>query len=90
VARRDRHGLRVVLADGSEIRPDKVLVSSGRVGNTDGFDATEAIHVGQPALSHSDPIDYFIEKTFNVPTFCEAYKYAAYDGLERWRDVTSS
>jgi NAD(P) transhydrogenase len=223
---RDSHGLRVVLADGSDLRPDKVLVSSGRVGNTDGlsletagvmvddrgrivvdehfqtaasgiyaagdvigppalastameqgravaarafgvgfqdtidpspptgvysipeiaavgmteqeaasrgvvylvgrggfegnaraniagvtdglvkliFDqsdrtllgvhilgenAAEAIHVGQSALSHSDPIDYFIEKTFNVPTLCEAYKYAAYDGLQRWRDVAS-
>jgi NAD(P) transhydrogenase len=224
---RDWHGLRVVLADGSEIRPDKVLVSSGRVGNTDGLnleaagvtvdnrgrivvdehlqtavpgiyaagdvigppalastameqgraaaawafgvgfrdtidpspptgiysipeiaavgiteqeaasrgvgylvgrgdfegnaraniagvtdglvklifdqsdrtllgvhilgeDATEAIHVGQSALSHADPIDYFIEKTFNVPTLCEAYKYAAYDGLQRWRAAASS
>jgi NAD(P) transhydrogenase len=55
-----------------------------------GEDATEAIHVGQSAVSHSDPIDYFIEKTFNVPTLCEAYKYAAYDGLERWREVASS
>ncbi len=34
---RDEDGLRVVLTDGSEIRPDKVLVSSGRVGNTDGL-----------------------------------------------------
>ena len=224
---RDRDGLRVVLSDGSEIRPDKVLVSSGRVGNTDGlglesagvkldergrivvdeyfettssgiyavgdvigppalastameqgraaagrafgvgfqdtidpnpptgvysipeiasvglteseaasggraylvgrgrfegnaranisgvtdglvklvFDradrtllgvhilgeaATEAIHVGQAALNHADPIDYFIEKTFNVPTLCEAYKYAAYDGLQKWRDAATS
>jgi pyruvate/2-oxoglutarate dehydrogenase complex dihydrolipoamide dehydrogenase (E3) component len=29
--------LRVVLADGSAVRPDKLLVSSGRVGNTDGL-----------------------------------------------------
>jgi NAD(P) transhydrogenase len=49
--------------------------------------ATEVIHVGQTALNHSDPIDYFIEKTFNVPTLCEAYKFAAYDGLQKWRDV---
>lgn len=52
--------------------------------------ATEAIHVGQAALNHSDPIDYFIEKTLNVPTLCEAYKYAAYDGLQKWREASSS
>lgn len=51
--------------------------------------ATEVIHVGQSALNHHDPIDYFMEKTFNVPTLCEAYKYAAYDGMQRWREVVS-
>jgi NAD(P) transhydrogenase len=43
--------------------------------------ATEAIHVGQAVVKHGDTIDYFIDTTFNVPTLCEAYKYAAYDGL---------
>lgn len=47
--------------------------------------ATEAIHVGQSALNHADPIDYFMETTFNVPTLCEAYKFAAYDGMQKWR-----
>jgi hypothetical protein len=28
-------------------------------------------------------IDQFIHTTFNVPTRTEAYKYAAYDGLQR-------
>ena len=51
--------------------------------------ATEAIHVGQSAVNHGDPIDYFIEKTLNVPTLCEAYKFAAYDGLQIWRDAAS-
>lgn len=51
--------------------------------------ATEVIHVGQSALNHHDPIDYFMEKTFNVLTLCEAYKYAAYDGMQRWREVVS-
>lgn len=46
-----------------------------------GESATEVIHVGQTALNHRDTIDYFINTTFNVPTLCEAYKYAAYDGL---------
>jgi len=28
-------------------------------------------------------IDTFIHRTFNIPTFSETYKYAAYDGLQR-------
>ncbi len=52
-----------------------------------GENATEAIHVGQAALKHGNTIDYFIETTFNVPTLCEAYKYAAYDGLQRWQET---
>lgn len=64
-------------------RSDRTLLGVHILGEV----ATEVIHVGQAALNHSDPIDYFIEKTFNVPTLCEAYKYAAYDGMQRWRDV---
>jgi NAD(P) transhydrogenase len=51
-----------------------------------GESATEAIHVGQAVIKHGDTIDYFIDTTFNVPTLCEAYKYAAYDGLPRWQE----
>jgi NAD(P) transhydrogenase len=53
-----------------------------------GESATEVIHVGQAAVKHGDTIDYFIETTFNVPTLCEAYKYAAYDGLQRWQETS--
>ena len=45
--------------------------------------AAELIHVGQMVAGQQKTIDYFIHATFNVPTFCEAYKYAAYDGLQR-------
>ena len=34
-------------------------------------------------LQHDGSIDAFIEAVFNYPTFSEAYKYAAYDGLGR-------
>jgi NAD(P) transhydrogenase len=34
-------------------------------------------------LNYGGTIDYFIHSTFNVPTGSEAYKYAAYDGLQR-------
>jgi NAD(P) transhydrogenase len=52
-----------------------------------GESATEAIHVGQAVLNKGDTIDYFVRTTLNVPTLCEAYKYAAYDGLQRWRET---
>ncbi|MGZ4154068.1 MAG: Si-specific NAD(P)(+) transhydrogenase [Actinomycetota bacterium] len=48
-----------------------------------GDDAAELIHIGQAVLHAGESIDYFIHSTFNVPTLSEAYKYAAYDGLQR-------
>jgi NAD(P) transhydrogenase len=45
--------------------------------------ATELIHQGQAVLHFGGTIDHFIHSTFNVPTASEAYKYAAYDGLQR-------
>ncbi|HZD80574.1 MAG TPA: Si-specific NAD(P)(+) transhydrogenase [Actinomycetota bacterium] len=48
-----------------------------------GDDASELIHIGQAVLHAGGTIDYFIHSTFNVPTLSEAYKYAAYDGLQR-------
>ncbi|MGH2758972.1 MAG: Si-specific NAD(P)(+) transhydrogenase [Actinomycetota bacterium] len=53
-----------------------------------GENATEAIHVGQAVIKNGQTIDYFIDTTFNVPTLCEAYKYAAYDGLQRLQETT--
>ena len=63
-------------------KSDRKLVGCHILGES----ATEAIHVGQAVVKHGDTIDYFIDTTFNVPTLCEAYKYAAYDGLQRWQD----
>lgn len=48
-----------------------------------GDDATELVHQGQAVLHFGGTIDHFIHSTFNVPTASEAYKYAAYDGLQR-------
>ena len=45
--------------------------------------ASELIHIGQSAIHHRDTIEYFLDTTFNVPTYAEAYKDAAYDGLQR-------
>lgn len=60
-------------------RNDRVIVGAHILGEI----ATELIHIGQAAIAHEDPIDRFIDVTFNVPTRADAYKYAAYDGLQR-------
>jgi NAD(P) transhydrogenase len=47
-----------------------------------GDDAAELVHHGQAVLHHHGTIDHFIDSTYNIPTRTEAYKYAAYDGLQ--------
>jgi NAD(P) transhydrogenase len=44
--------------------------------------ASELIHVGQMAMQLGGTIDVFIDNVFNFPTLADAYKYAAYDGLQ--------
>jgi NAD(P) transhydrogenase len=44
--------------------------------------AAEIIHLGQAVLQNGGGIDYFIHAPFNVPTWTDAYKYAAFDGLQ--------
>jgi NAD(P) transhydrogenase len=51
--------------------------------NIAGEIAGELIHQGQAAIGCGLGIDTFIHRTFNIPTFSETYKYAAYDGLPR-------
>jgi NAD(P) transhydrogenase len=48
-----------------------------------GEGATELVHLGQAVLHFGGTIDYFIHATFDVPTMSDAYKYAAYDCLQR-------
>jgi NAD(P) transhydrogenase len=48
--------------------------------------ASELIHLGQAVMSHGGDLNYFVEAVFNYPTLGEAYKYAAYDALERMKD----
>jgi NAD(P) transhydrogenase len=50
-----------------------------------GEEATELIHVAQAVLHAGGTIVDFIDTTFNFPTRADAYKYAAYDGLQRLR-----
>jgi NAD(P) transhydrogenase len=60
-------------------RDDRSLLGVHIIGSS----ATELIHIGQAVLHFGGTIDYFIHSTFDVPTESEAYKYAAYDGLQR-------
>lgn len=60
-------------------RDDRRLLGVHIVGELAG----ELIHQGQAAIGAGEPIDTFIDRTFNIPTFSETYKYAAYDGLQR-------
>jgi NAD(P) transhydrogenase len=48
-----------------------------------GQDACELIHVAAAVLTFGGTIDYFIQGVFNYPTLSDAFKYAAYDGLQR-------
>ena len=34
-------------------------------------------------MMYGGTIDFFIQSVFNYPTLADAYKYAAYDGLQR-------
>lgn len=58
-------------------RADRRVLGVHIVGET----AAEMVHVGQAVIQHGGAIDYFVHNAFNVPTWAEAYKYAAFDGL---------
>ena len=60
-------------------REDRKLLGVHILGDL----AAELVHQGQAVLNYGGKIDHFIHSTFNVPTQSEAYKYAAYDGLQR-------
>jgi NAD(P) transhydrogenase len=60
-------------------REDRRLLGAHIVGEIAG----ELIHQGQAAIACGERIDTFIHRTFNLPTYSETYKYAAYDGLQR-------
>jgi NAD(P) transhydrogenase len=61
--------------------PDRRLLGAHILGE----EATELIHIARAVLHNGGSIDDFINTTFNFPTRADAYKYAAYDGLQRVR-----
>jgi NAD(P) transhydrogenase len=48
-----------------------------------GEGACEIIHVPSAVLAHQGTLDYFIQAVFSYPSLTDAFKYAAYDGLQR-------
>jgi NAD(P) transhydrogenase len=52
-----------------------------------GTGATELIHIGQAVMALDGEADFFIDNVFNFPTLAEAYKIAAYNGLNKLAHV---
>lgn len=52
-----------------------------------GRGATELIHIAQLAISFNARIDYFIEEVFNFPTFAEMYRIAAFNGINKLKNL---
>ncbi|MFB1010872.1 MAG: hypothetical protein QMB92_05445, partial [Thiopseudomonas sp.] len=51
-----------------------------------GYQASEIVHIGQAIMNQpgeANSLKYFINTTFNFPTMAEAYRVAAYDGMNR-------
>jgi len=48
-----------------------------------GESATEIIHIGQMLLAQDGTIEFLRDSVFNYPTFAEAYKVAALNGLNK-------
>jgi NAD(P) transhydrogenase len=48
-----------------------------------GENATEIIHIGQMLLALDGTIEFFRDSVFNYPSFAEAYKVAALNGLNK-------
>jgi NAD(P) transhydrogenase len=48
-----------------------------------GDQAAEIIHIGQTVMSLKGNLNYFVENVFNYPTWAEAYKVAAINGMEK-------
>lgn len=48
-----------------------------------GADAANLIHLGQSVMSHDGDVRYFINHVMNYPTMSEAYRIAAFNGVNR-------
>jgi NAD(P) transhydrogenase len=46
-----------------------------------GEHACDLIHIGQAVMNYGGNVNYFINQVFNYPTYAEAYKNAAFNGI---------
>lgn len=60
-------------------RDDRRLLGASICGEG----ACELIHIAAAVLAFGGTLDYFIDAVFTWPSLADAYKYAAYDGLQR-------
>ncbi len=58
---------------------DQQLIGASVLGEG----ACELIHIPAAVMQFGGTLDYFIQCVFNYPTLSDAFKYAAYDGLQR-------
>ena len=47
--------------------------------------ASELVHLGAAVMTLGGTLEYFVQAVFNYPTLGDAYKYAAYEALERMK-----
>jgi NAD(P) transhydrogenase len=59
---------------------DKKLLGVHLIGEM----ASELVHIGMHVMAVNGTIDAFINAVYNYPTLADSYKYAAYDGLDKW------
>jgi NAD(P) transhydrogenase len=71
----DEHGMLKLLFHRDSLR----LLGVHAIGSR----AAEIIHIGQAVIAHQGTITYFVDTVFNYPTLAEAYKTAAFDGLNK-------
>ena len=48
-----------------------------------GEGASELLHIGQAVMALGGTINYFADTVFNYPTLAEAYKTAAFNGINK-------
>ena len=58
---------------------DQRLLGASIVGEG----ACELIHIAAAVMLNQGTLDFFIQSVFNYPALSDAYKYAAYNGLQR-------
>ena len=60
---------------------DKKLLGAHHIGEL----ASELVHIGAQVIADGGTIDAFIRAVYNYPSLADSYKYAAYDGLQKWQ-----